>query len=184
MTRWRSIENFEGIYEVSENGEVRTCEGKTTHSVRHGIRVWNPRILKQKTDKGGYKRVSLYKDKQVKTCLVHRLVAAAFCERDQGKEIINHIDGNPGNNHYSNLEWCDHRENLIHAFKNKLNKKPKFVLLTDKRTKKEYRFYSMAEASRFLGKSPGWISYKMKTNKTESDRFRIEIVNELESKRA
>jgi hypothetical protein len=52
---------------------------------------------------------------QYQTYFVHRLVAMAFIERPEGKNIVNHIDGNPANNSATNLEWCTQQENIIHA---------------------------------------------------------------------
>ena len=174
--RWKAVKGYEGIYEVSDTGKVRTVEGKVTFSSLHGKRVWKQRELKQKLDKHGYKRVCLYKDKKPKDFLVHRLVADAFCEKEPGKDIINHVDCDPGNNHYKNLVWCDHRENLIHAYKNKLNQAPKGILLICKETKKESEFYSMAEASRYLGRNPGYISAVLKRGENEIKTHLIKVV--------
>ncbi len=113
LEKWQSIKGYEGIYEVSDKGRIRSSKGKTTHSKKHGIRIWEERIMKLKTDKNGYKRITLYKDKKAKDFLVHRLVAEAFCKKTEGKNLINHIDGNPSNNDYENLEWCDYKDNSI-----------------------------------------------------------------------
>jgi hypothetical protein len=176
VERWKAIEGYEGIYEVSDHGKVRSTEGKITHSVKHGKRVWQSKELKLKTDKYGYKRVSLYKDKKAKDFLVHRLVATAFCERKKGKDLINHIDGKPDNNYYENLEWCDYYDNLMHAYQNGMNKAPKAIKLVNKIDGKENVFYSMAEASRFLGKAHGYVSNLLKTGKTECTTHYIMIV--------
>ena len=64
---WKAIPNYEGIYEASSFGRIRTCEGKTTFTKRHGIRHWKQRILKPKgeTYATGY-RVSLWKNRKKK----------------------------------------------------------------------------------------------------------------------
>lgn len=59
----------------------------------------------------GYKRVSIGS----KVFKIHRLVASHFIEKNDGKDCVNHIDGNKLNNHYSNLEWCTPGENMHHA---------------------------------------------------------------------
>lgn len=155
---WRDVVGYEGIYEVSSHGRVRTKEGKTTHSVRHGIRTWKSRILKEKNPKGRDVRVSLWKDKQDKSFLVHQLVGKAFLPLIPGKDCINHKDGNPKNNHVSNLEWCNHLENNRHAFENGLMSSNMEVKLIHLKTGIEYEFISMARASEFLGRSHSYIS--------------------------
>lgn len=113
---WKDIVGYEGIYEVSNTGKVRTHKDKTTLSDRHGIRKWKQRELKQKVSKDNSCRVSLWKNKKEQTWLVHRLVALSFIPKIPGKEYINHIDGSRLNNTVENLEWCNHKENNNHAF--------------------------------------------------------------------
>lgn len=162
---FRQIPGYEGIYEIDENAVVRTVEGKKTHSTRHGVRVWKQRVLKQKTDRNGYKRVSLYKDKANKTWLVHRLVAITFLDNPNNFEIVNHIDGNSSNNSISNLEWCDSKHNVNHAFNNGLMTSNKKTVLRNINTGEEKVFRSQAAASRFLGKYEGCISATLNRGK-------------------
>jgi hypothetical protein len=173
MDTWKPVVGYEGIYEVSDNGDIRTSDGKTTYTEKHGIRHWSQRVLKQKTDKYGYKRVTLYKDGKPKDFLVHRLVAEVFCEKQDDKPIINHIDGKPDNNIADNLEWCDYRHNLIHAFKNGMNKSPNKTVLTNKLTGEKLEFISMAEASQFIGCNKGYISSLVKRGKNETKEWII-----------
>ena len=113
---WKSVPGYIGLYEVSNIGRVRTVEGKETHSVRHGVRRWKSRVLREKNPKGRDVRVSLWKDKKEKSFLVHRLVAMAFLPNPDNKATVNHKDGNPRNNHVTNLEWATYKENNNHAF--------------------------------------------------------------------
>lgn len=173
MERWRDIPNFEGIYEVSDIGRIRSSKDKTTKSKLHGERKWKQRILKLKTDKNGYKRVTLWKNKKPHDYLVHRLVAIAYLPVVTYKECVNHMDGNPSNNHLGNLEWCDYRENLIHAFENRLNKNADPVILFNTNNKEMHYFISKAEAGRFLGRSHGFISDRIKKGIKEVDEYLI-----------
>jgi hypothetical protein len=175
MEIWKPIQGYEGIYEVSNTGKIRSSKGKETFSKLHGTRVWTARELKLKTDKYGYKRICLYKDKKPKDFLVHRLVALAFIDKKEGKEIINHIDCNPANNHFNNLEWVDYKENLKHAYLNGLNKAPKKVSIENELTGDKKEFYSMAEASRFLNKSHGYISDLFKKGKSKVGEYKIKL---------
>lgn len=161
---WNDVVGYEGIYEVSDCGRVRTHINKTTYTNRHGIRRWKQRYLKGKNTNGRDVRVTLWKNGKHKDFLVHRLVAFAFIPLVEGKGCINHIDGNPKNNCVENLEWCNHLENNRHAFKTGLMSSNMKVKLTN-HLGIEYEFISMSKASEFLGRSSGYISAKLKQNK-------------------
>ena len=75
---WKDIPGYEDIYQASNYGRIRSSEGKTTYSRKHGVRHWKSRVLKLKVDNQFSKRVSLWKDGKQKDFLVHRLVAATF----------------------------------------------------------------------------------------------------------
>jgi hypothetical protein len=170
---WKDVVGFEGIYEVSNHGRIRSKEGKVTHSKKHGKRVWKSRILKDKTPNGREYRVTLWKDKKPYTRLAHRVVAEAFLPKVEGKNSINHKDGNPKNNHVENLEWCTHLENNRHAFENQLIKTSQSVTLIDKKTGEKHYFYSKSKASEFAGKNKGYISSLLKRGKDEMDDYYI-----------
>lgn len=93
-------------YKVSEYGDV--------YSDHVG------RCLSSQVNKDGYSTVSLCEVEGRVTHRIHRLVARAFIPLVEGKEEINHKDGDKSNNHYSNLEWCTHSENIQRAWDNKL----------------------------------------------------------------
>lgn len=166
---WKDVVGYEGIYEVSDCGQVRTKKGKTTYTERHGVRTWKQRVLKQKVSKDGNHRVHLWKCGKEKTLLVHRLVASAFIPEVPGKEYVNHKDGSRYNNAVSNLEWCTHTENNNHAFDNDLILTSQKVVLVDLKTKEPHFFRSMAKASVFLGRNPGFISGVLKKGLNEID---------------
>lgn len=159
---WKDVVGYEGLYEVSNTGSVRTHSNKTTYTKRHGVRHWKQRVLKDKTPNGRDVRVSLWKDGKHKDYLVHRLVAEAFIPRVESKNFINHIDGNPRNNNVSNLEWCDHTENNNHAFDNDLIQTNKKVILVSIETGEPILFRSLSKASEFLGHNQGYLSREIK----------------------
>lgn len=99
--QWKDIEGYDGMYQVSDLGRVR--------SKKYGD--W--RVLRVQKHNCGYLKVSLHKDTKQKSVYVHRLVAQAFIPNDdKRKTIINHIDdSDKQNNRVSNLEWCDYQYN-------------------------------------------------------------------------
>lgn len=170
---WKDVVGYEGLYEVSNTGLVRTHKNKTTFTERHGVRRWKQRILKNKTPNGRDVRVALWKDGKPKDFLVHRLVAEAFLPKIPGKDSINHIDGNPKNNHVSNLEWCDHKENNNHAFDNDLMSTNKKVILVNKETGEPIVFRSLTKASEFLGHHHSYLSRELKKGRSEIKGYEI-----------
>lgn len=108
---WKDIPNYDGLYKISNFGNVKSFNNKTNHK--------KPIILKQTIDrKNGYLTVSLSKNKEKKTYRVHRLVANAFIYNSDNYPCVNHKDGNKLNNNYNNLEWCTYQQNIIHSWEN------------------------------------------------------------------
>jgi hypothetical protein len=108
---WKDITGFEGFYQISNFGRVKSLGGKCGSAIR------KPSIRSISLTKDGYEKVRLLKDGKDKTVRIHRLVAEAFIPNPEGKDTVNHIDGNKKNNHVSNLEWADRSEQLYHAYK-------------------------------------------------------------------
>lgn len=172
MEEWRDIPNYEGIYQASNYGRIKSVEGKTTVSKRHGTRVWKERIMKPKKEYAGRQdlRISLWKNGEQKDFLVARLVAMTWVDGYSPELTVNHIDGNFQNNHVSNLEWVTRSENIRKGFETGLyanSQKP--VSLTSETA--ELCFTSMSEASRFLGRCNGYVSNCACQNKPAVDRY-------------
>lgn len=112
IEEWRDIEGFDGFYQVSNTGKVRSC--------CNGGRVggkgeWRLRALSANHD--GYLKVRLEQGGKDLTKRVHTLVAEAFLPNPHGYNTVNHKDGNKTNNVVDNLEWADRSEQMIHAYK-------------------------------------------------------------------
>ena len=123
---WKPIKGYEGFYEVSNFGRVKSLERKVKANFHFGnTRTYKERILKSGNVKG-YQQVTL-RNGISKHEFIHRLVAEAFVPNPKGYKTINHIDGNKKNNCADNLEWCTQKENVRHAWKTGLVDKEKKI---------------------------------------------------------
>lgn len=157
MVIWKDIPGYEGLYQASNTGYIRSVEGKITSSKRFAVRHWKSRILKGRGDKPTTgKRVSLWKDGKPKDFLVARLVALTFLGEPQQGFTVNHKDGNRMNNAIENLEWLSIEDNVRHAFETGLVNTQKSVVLEN--DKEKLRFRSYARAGVYIGRNVGYIS--------------------------
>ena len=112
---WLSIKNYEGLYEVSDTGEVRSVD-RVLLDTNQKERFFKGKLICQTLNvQVAYKQVSLWKNNKKINLFVHRLVAEAFISNPSNKPEVNHKDGNRQNNHVSNLEWATSKENSQHA---------------------------------------------------------------------
>jgi len=114
MEIWRDIEGYEGLYQVSNYGRVRSLDRTTFANSRWGkVRSMNfkGRIIKQFVGKNGYMKVSLCKDGKVHSKDIHRLVYEAFIGEIVEEMQVNHIDENKTNNKVENLNLLTPKEN-------------------------------------------------------------------------
>lgn len=109
---WKDIEGYEGKYQVSNYGRVKSV--KRTARNGRGYRIVPEKILEGVDNGHGYLQVNLSKDGKIEQPLVHRLVATAFLENPMGYKEINHRDENKENNRAENLEWCSRVYNLTY----------------------------------------------------------------------
>lgn len=110
---WKDIKGYEGLYQVSNLGRIKSLPRNTKNQYKNGI-------IKQNVIRGkGYYYVNLY-NKNNKLFTIHKLVAETFIPNPNKLPCINHIDGNKLNNRIDNLEWCSYSNNEIHAYKHNL----------------------------------------------------------------
>lgn len=118
---WKPVVGYEGYYEVSNQGKIRSLDRIVTNKNGINIRM-KGKMLKGSVNRSGYHTVNLCKDLSEKGKLVHRLVCFAFLGECKGKNEVNHKDGVKLNNNLCNLEWCTSKENSIHSAKTGLQK--------------------------------------------------------------
>lgn len=161
MEIWKDIKNYEGHYQVSSFGNIRSLNYRGTKTVK---------LLKLLPNKAGYINVQLCKFGISKGNYVHRLVAEHFIDNPDNLLEVNHIDENKQNNNILNLEWVTRSQNIHHSLKNKTSKY--IGVLIDLRSK-NYRAYIHIKGK--------YIS--LGTYKTELEAFHArnnyEILNNL-----
>jgi hypothetical protein len=118
---WKEIEDTEGVYEVSNYGQIRTVS-RTVIRDNQGNFEKKGQIIKSYLTPKGYCRTSIKKGGKFKNLMVHRLVADAFIPNLDNKPLVNHKNGIKNDNRSENLEWCTSSENQIHAYDNGLRK--------------------------------------------------------------
>ena len=142
MDKWKAIAGYEGLYEVSDLGRVK--------SLKYG----KERILKPRKHTNGYLHVCLYKDGKVEQPKIHRLVADAFIPNPNNLETVNHKDEVKTNNTVTNLEWMSIKDNNNYGTRNKRvgEALSKQVKMFDKKTGELLAiFSSIHEAWRVTG---------------------------------
>lgn len=107
---WKNIKNLDGLYQISNYGNVRSINYNHTGKSK----------LLKLFDNNGYKRVLIRYHKIAHRFLVHRLVAEAFIDNPYNKPVVNHKDGNKINNFVDNLEWVTCKGNTNHAIEHNL----------------------------------------------------------------
>ena len=115
---WRDIPGYEGLYQASNKGRIRSVPRKQEimWKGKHVVKYVNGKIIKQSDQKCGYMMVWLSKDGKEKAHTVHRLIGYAFLENPENLSDINHKDGNKKNNCVDNLEWCSRSDNIKHRY--------------------------------------------------------------------
>ncbi len=124
MEVWKDIAGFEGCYEVSNLGNVKSLERRVLNN--GGMQRRHEKILKAHSDKRqGHKMVMLCKDGKTYPRLVHRLVAEAFIPNPDNKPVVDHIDTDATNNRVENLRWVTQQENCMNPLTRINNSKSK-----------------------------------------------------------
>lgn len=119
MENWKDIQGYEGHFQISDQGRIKSLKRQVPHKKR-GTLLVDEKILKPSIKAEGYEIIHLKVKGISKGHNVHRLVAEAFIPRVLEKPHVNHMDGDKTNNKASNLEWVSCNENMEHALNNNL----------------------------------------------------------------
>lgn len=167
LEEWKPIIGYEGLYEVSSFGRVRSVARYVKY--RDGVHVSTrkSKMLALCYDKDGYLIVGLSRDGKRRTHKVHRLVAESFLKNRKALPQINHKNGRRDDNRVANLEWCSAKDNIAHKFNvlkynatgrvGKRNERIKNISTGEV-------FASLSEAARSVGCSHKAISYAIAHN--------------------
>ena len=157
---WRDIKDYEGLYQVSNFGRVRSLPRMTASGMRGG------KVLKLGKDKDGYLLIAISKNGKLKTFKVHRLVAEAFIPNPDSLPQVNHKDENPSNNFVfiredgsadfakSNLEWCNCKYNNNYGTHNERMAKTKSKPVTQKT--KDGELIKIWSSAKEVERQTGW----------------------------
>ena len=132
---WKDITGYEGLYQVSNTGKVKSLNYR---------RTGKEKIMKAYPNGKGYLKVFLCKNGKQKNCRINRLVALAFIPNPDNLPEVNHIDKDKTNNKVENLEWCTTQYNVEYSL-------AKAVIAIDKITGLILEFPSIMEAERQTG---------------------------------
>lgn len=143
METWKDITGYEGKYQVSNFGRVRSLP------IKSRTKYFSGEILVQIPDRAGYMTVNLSR----KPYKVHRLVASAFIENTNNYPCVNHKDENKANNEVENLEWCSYKYNSNYGTRNKRisENAGRKIIQYDLTGKEVKRWTSIAKAARHFG---------------------------------
>lgn len=106
--KWKDIKGYEGLYQISNIGRVR--------SINYHRKIGMKRIIKPWKAGDGYLQIHLYKNGKREKRYIHRLVAEAFLSNPNSESEVNHKDENKTNNCVENIEWCNHLYNCKYSF--------------------------------------------------------------------
>ncbi|MBM7132744.1 MULTISPECIES: NUMOD4 domain-containing protein [Staphylococcus] len=156
---WKDIEGYEGLYEISNLGRVKSLP-KMSGSCMRKEKILNS---KNRLTKDGYARVNLHREGKGKDFRVCRLVATHFIDNPDNKSTVNHINGIKTDDRVENLEWATSNENMKHAYdtqlkkgmKGETNSQSKLTMEQVETIRKRYKRYSKTDGTVAIARDYG-----------------------------
>ena len=186
---WKDIKGYEGLYQVSNKGRVRSLDRKDWMHVSNCYRKLKGKILKPGHNTWGYQQVQLSDalgGKKGKRVSVHRLVACAFIPNPNEYPCVNHKDCNKDNNSVDNLEWCtheynnnygDHNKKVSESLKGKRRSNLHKPILGISKDKKSYLYFACThDAQTLAGIDCGSIVNNLKGRRKSAGGYAWEYV--------
>lgn len=177
---WKDIPGYEGLYQVSNYGKIKSLGRKT--KIPYSERIEKEKILKLSKGKDGYLYFDLCKNSKIKRKAVHIIEAEVFLNKnnfkykknedisniDYNELQVNHIDENKTNNYIDNLEWCTRKYNCSYGTRNERvnEKRMRPIIQYDLDNNYIKSFSNISEGAKSINRSPGSI-YKCLIGKTK-----------------
>ena len=156
MEVWKSVKGYEGLYEISSLGNLRSVERVVEYFNPNLNRISSHKvkgkIKKPSVKENGYLQVGLYKGNKMKNYYIHRLVAEAFIPNPLSKKTVNHKNFIVTDNRVENLEWCTYKEQENHKIKNNrgIEKNVRAIIISYNNGD-EVEFTNICKASKSIG---------------------------------
>ena len=179
---WKDIEGYDGAYQVSNMGRVKSVARLTTRPCQYGVREYRipEKVLRQRMNGSGYLCVNLHHDGKQVTEMIHRLVALHFCKGYADGMVVNHIDEVKTNNRADNLEWMTQKENNNYGTGIARRKKhPKQVVQMSMTGEVIRTFPSLKEAAKAVNRDPTRIGRCCHGRKKTAAGFKWKFTNPI-----
>lgn len=179
---WKDINGYDGEYQVSNLGRIKSVDRLTTRLCQYGIREYRipEKILRTRLGTSGYLCVNLHHEGKQVTEMIHRLVALHFCKGYRDGLVVNHKDEVKTNNRADNLEWVTQTANVNHGTAIQRKKKhPKAVVQISLSGEVVQTFPSLRAAAKAVGHHPTQIGHCCHGDRPTAGGYKWKFINPI-----